>query len=195
MIVADIEASGIDNRVHGILSIGAVDFLDPDRKFYGECRIWDGAHVMDEALDVNGFSYEEIKSPEKQSEEELMEDFREWLHASENHTIAGQNPHFDSSFLNMAAERSGIDLGLAHRLIDLHSICFFHMVVMGIEPPVSKKRTELNSDTIMRYVGIPVEPRPHNALNGALWEAEAFSRLLYEEPLFEDFEEYAIPWA
>jgi len=39
MIVADIEATGLDPRKHSILSIGAVDFEHPERQFYGECRI------------------------------------------------------------------------------------------------------------------------------------------------------------
>jgi hypothetical protein len=46
----------------------------------------------------------------------------------------------------------------------------------------------------MEYVGIPVEPHPHVGINGAVWEAEAFSRLFYDKPLFEQFKEYPVPW-
>ncbi len=50
----------------------------------------------------------------------------------------------------------------------------------------------LDSDAVMTYVGIPTEPKPHIALNGALWEAEAISRLLYQKNLLSQFEQYPI---
>jgi len=46
----------------------------------------------------------------------------------------------------------------------------------------------------MEYVGIPAEPKPHNALRGAKWEAEVFMRLLYNKNLFPEFKEFEIPW-
>jgi hypothetical protein len=63
----------------------------------------------------------------------------------------------------------------------------------GIEPPLEKQRSALNSDRVMKYVGIPPEPKPHNALNGAKWEAEAFMRLFYDKNLFPEFKEYPVP--
>ncbi len=53
MIAIDVEASGIDYDMHSIVSVGTIDFADPTRQFYDECRIWDGAHIMEEALAVN----------------------------------------------------------------------------------------------------------------------------------------------
>ena len=46
----------------------------------------------------------------------------------------------------------------------------------------------------MEYVGIPVEPHPHNALNGAKQSTEAISRLLYDKKLLPEFDKYPIPW-
>ena len=37
MIVIDLETSGIDPMEHSILSLGAVDFDNPEYFFYGEC--------------------------------------------------------------------------------------------------------------------------------------------------------------
>ena len=82
---------------------------------------------------------------------------------------------------------------LAYRTIDLHTACWFHMVKKGITPPVANKRSDLNSDKIMKYVGIPTEPRPHNALNGAKVASEALSRLFYGKFLVEEFQDYPIP--
>lgn len=194
MIVIDIEASGVDCRVHSLLSIGAVDFSEPNRQYYGECRLRDGASFMEEALAVNGFLYEEIVNPNKQTEIELVEDFLVWFQKCENHTLAGQNPHFDLSFLEQACRWGGLNMPFAKRLIDLHSIAVFHMISKGLEPPIRKRRSDVDSNMIMRYVGIPEEPRPHNALNGAVWETEAFNRLFYNEGLFKDFERYQVSW-
>ena len=193
MIVIDVEASGVDSHKHSIVSVGGIDFDTPDRQFYEECRVWDGAHIMDEALAVNGFTREQITDSKKQTPEELIKKFIAWAESCGEYTFAGQNPSFDRDFLRLTAERSGINWPFAYRTLDLHSICFANMIKQGIEPPVVKHRTDLNSDKIMKYVGIPVEPHPHNALNGAKVAAEALSRLLYGKNLLPEFEAKPIP--
>lgn len=194
MIIVDVESSGVEPTKHSVLSIGAIDFSNPDNQFYGECRIWNGAHVMEEALAVNGFSREEITDKNKQTEESLVKSFLDWVLPLDEHTIAGQNPSFDRDAIHKAAERYHLNWPLAYRTIDLHTACYFHMVKKGIIPPVANKRSDLNSDKIMKYVGIPAEPRPHNALNGAKVATEALSRLLYGKTLLEEFKGYPISW-
>ena len=73
MIIVDIEASGTEPNIHSIVSIGAIDFDRPANRFLGRCRIWEGAHIMDGALEVNGFTEEDITDIGKQSEAELVE--------------------------------------------------------------------------------------------------------------------------
>src|SRR3990167_7054515 len=60
MIVLDIEATGVEPKKHSIVSIGALDLANPTNRFYMECRVWDGAHIMDEALGVNGFTRQQV---------------------------------------------------------------------------------------------------------------------------------------
>jgi len=194
MIILDIETTGTNPWKHSILSIGAIDFLDPNRTFSKECQIRPGAHIDEEGMRVNGMSREEINDPLKESEEKIVSDFFKWAMASIDHTIAGQNPSFDISFLQAASENYGLNFPLAHRTHDLHSICAMHMVKRGLSLPIENCRSALNSDAIMNYVGIPAEPKPHIAFNGAKWETEAFSRLLYDKTFFEEFKEYKIPW-
>ena len=43
-------------------------------------------------------------------------------------------------------------------------------------------------------VVIPEEPKPHNALTGALSHAEVIARLLYGRKLLPEFKEFEIPW-
>lgn len=194
MIIVDVESSGVDPIKHSLLSIGAVDFLNPKNQFYGECHVWDGAHIMDEALAVNGFTREQITDKKKQTEEDLVKFFLTWVETISEHTIAGQNPSFDRDFIHKASERYHLNWFLAYRTIDLHTACYFHMIKRGVKPPVANKRTDLNSDKIMEYVGIPAEPHPHNAMNGAKVAAEALSRLFYNKSLIEEFKGYPISW-
>ncbi|MGB8816217.1 MAG: 3'-5' exonuclease [Minisyncoccia bacterium] len=194
MIIVDVEASGTDTNKNSILSIGAFDFDNPRNQFYEECRAWPLAHINDDALVVNGFTKEQAEDPRKQSDAELVKNFISWALTCKEHTFAGQNPSFDRDFIHSSALRAHLDWPFAYRTIDQHSLCFMHMIKRGIMPPVSNNRSNLNSDRIMEYVGIPVESHPHNALNGAKVAGEAISRLLYNKNLLQEFEKYPIPW-
>src|SRR5580704_8291268 len=107
MLIVDVEASGVEPWKHSIVSIGALDFANPTNRLYEECRIWDGAHIMDGALQVNGFTTEQITDPSKQSEGDLVHRFLLWSEGLQERTFAGQNVSFDRDFLKYAAERAG----------------------------------------------------------------------------------------
>ncbi len=194
MIVVDVETTGTNSVKHSLISIGAVDMLRPQDTFYEECYIWENAHVDPEALEVNGMTEEQIRDTSKFSEKEIIRHFFAWFEDREVKIIAAHNPIFDISFIQDAADRGDVDFPLASRSIDLHSVCFAHMKWMGVEPVIKGGKSQLNSEAVSRYVGIPVEPKPHNGLNGALWEAEAFSRLLHNKTLLDQFKQYPIPW-
>lgn len=196
MLVVDIEASGLSAQKCSILSIGALDLDHPENRFYGECRVWDGAHVSDEALEVNGFTKEQTIDPAKKSEAELITEFLEWSQHLADRTLTGQNPSFDRDFLREAAERAGLSWDLAHRTIDTHSLAYMHIVKRGLPAPLDPqhRRSNLDLDAILNYCGIPDEPMPHNALTGALSHAEVASRLLFDRKLLPEFDQYAIPW-
>lgn len=196
MIVLDVEASGTEYHVHSIVSLGAIEFENPENRFYQECRVWDGAHIMDEALEVNGFTREEIEDENKKSEADLVRAFLAWANAVGEKTLAGQNVSFDRDFVKAAAGRAHIDYDLAYRTIDTHTLAWMHMVKRDIDPPIDpiKQHSKLNLDAVLNYVGIPSEPEPHNALTGALCHAEVIARLLYDKPHLPEFSEYEIPW-
>lgn len=183
MIVIDVESSGVIPEKHSLLGVGAVDFANPANTFYEECRIWDGAHVDDEALAVNGFTREQTTDLKKKTDKEVLVDFLAWIENIKEKTIAKHNPSFDRDFLQATAYRYHLNWPMAHRTIDLHTVCYFDMIKKGVEPPTLHGHSSLNSDSIYRYLGMPDEPKPHNALTGAKMEAEAFSRLFYGKPL------------
>jgi DNA polymerase III epsilon subunit-like protein len=196
MLIIDIEASGTDYAKHSIVSLGAVDFNNPARRFYVECRIWERAHIMEEALAVNGFSESEITDINKITEAELVTQFLEWSEMCKDRTLTGQNVSFDRDMLKAAVGRSGLNWTLPYRTLDTHTMCYMHMLARGLTPPFDEqhKRSALNLDAIMLYCGIPEEPEPHNALTGAMSHAEVTSRLLYGRPLLPEFLCYPLPW-
>jgi DNA polymerase III epsilon subunit-like protein len=193
MIVIDIEASGTNYEKHSILSIGALDFANPDNRFYGECRVWEGAHIDDEALAVNGFTMEQATDSTKETEAQLVAQFLSWADGVEDQTFAGQNVSFDRDYIKAACERAGYNYPFAHRTIDTHTVAYTHMVMRGREVPFEKRHSALNLDAVLRYVGIPDEPEPHNALTGALSHAEVLSRLFYGKGLLPEFAQFPVP--
>lgn len=197
MLVLDVEASGVEAHKHSIVSLGALDFSNPTNRFYEECRVWDGAHVMDDALKVNGFTMEQITDVRKQTEADLVHKFLVWSEGLTDRTLTGQNVSFDRDFVKYACERAGHTVWpFAYRTIDTHTLCWMHMVNRGKQPPVDPKhrRSALDLDAVLNYCGIPEEPNPHNALTGALSHAEVTSRLLYSRKLLPEFEQFDIPW-
>ncbi len=196
MLVIDIEGSGTEPQLHSIVSLGAIDLENPEHRFYEECRIWDGAHIMEGALAVNGFTEEQITDSSKQSEGELIRRFLEWSQHLGNRTLAGQNVSYDRNMVHAACAREGVAYDLAYRTIDTHTLCYMHMVKRGLPAPVDPqhRRSGLNLNLILNYCGIPNEPDPHNALTGALCHAEVVSRLLYDKKLLPEFAAFEIPW-
>jgi DNA polymerase III epsilon subunit-like protein len=196
MIIIDIEASGTVYDTHSIIALGAVDYENPEHRFYGECRIWEGAHVMEEATAIHGMSLDSITDPSKMSEAELVQSFMEWSQHMADRTLVGQNVSFDRDFLKAACLRAHLPWDLAHRTIDTHTLAWMHMVKRGLTPPIDEqhRRSALNLDVILNYCGIPGEPEPHNALTGAFCHAEVTSRLLHNRLLLPEFSMYPIPW-
>lgn len=196
MIILDIEASGTEYGKHSIVSLGALDSEHPENQLYLECRIWDGAHIMDGALAVNGFTEAEITDQNKMTEAELIRNFLGWAKEIKDQTLCGQNISFDRDFVKAACERAGEVFPLAYRTIDTHTLAYMHMVKRGLTPPfdATHHRTALNLDRVLEYCGILAEPTPHNALTGALCHAEVASRLLHDQKLLSQFTDYPIPW-
>ncbi len=194
MIIVDVETTGTDSNCHSLISIGAIDFDNPENVFFEECTAFPGAKVEEEATKINGVSEIDAFDPKKQSDKDLVLHFFNWMKRVDDHTIAGQNPQFDTGFIIETARRYHLNFSVPKRVVDLHSATWTHMLLNGKKPPLENNRSGLNSDVIMNYVGIPAEPHPHIAINGAKYEAEAFSRILRNSSFFSEFKQYPIPW-
>lgn len=193
MIVIDIETSGTDPHKHSILSIGAVDFSDPKRQFYQECRIEEGKEYEEEALKVNGFKKGELNDSSKKSLEMILNEFVEWIKPIEDKTVGGHNVHFDVGFLNYSFKRYNINFSFGHRTVDTHSLVYASVLSRDLKIPLKDGKTAIDSDYVSTYTGLPPEPKPHNALNGAKIEAESLSRLIFGRNLLDEYRKYEIP--
>lgn len=160
LYAVDVETTGTDARRHSLLSVGVVSLEDPTKTFYEECRIWDGASIEKEALDVNGFTGLEAIDPNKQSEAELVSKLREWLGPSP--IMVAHNAAFDRDFIGEAFKRAGGYTPFSFRTIDIHSIVYMHLLRTKKDIPKS-----LSLNNCLKAFGLPAEPNPHNALTGA----------------------------
>jgi DNA polymerase III epsilon subunit-like protein len=193
MIVLDIETTGTDPQLHSIVEVGAIDFDHPGNYFNERCQIREGAEIDPAALEINGLTVNEIHDKTLLNQRELISRLMAWMEQIEDRTIAGQNVDFDISFLNESSARCGMNFRLGKRKVDQHSLVYAHYLKRNIKPPLKNGFSDLNSDSIMKYVGLPPEPKPHRAINGARYEAEALSRLIYGKVMFDEFAAYAIP--
>lgn len=195
MIALDVETTGLDPDTCSIVSLGAVDTEHPENQFYDECGAWEGAHLSEEALRVHGFTKEELLGGDKKSEADLIRSFVAWAtDRPSDRTLIAQNPSFDHDFVRAACKRAGIEFPFAKRTIDTHTLVWLHMTLSNVPPPVGSHHSLISLDFSLRYCGIPEEPRPHNALTGALSHAEVFSRIAYTKKLLPEFTEFDIPW-
>ncbi len=200
MIIVDVEMTGLDPKKHSIVSIGALDFYNPNNQFYQECRIWEGAEIFEgntefePALKRNGFTLEQITDKSKPSVEQIIDFFVKWTNTCNVKLLAGHNPFIEYQFLKNSAERAKIEWPFAYRTVDLYSIFYEYILRNNLVKAKTDDPKKQNLDHILNYVGLPNETRPHNALTGAKMEAEAFSRLIHKRNLLKDFESYELPW-
>ncbi len=189
MIVFDIETTGLLPEKHSILSIGAIDANNLRNHFYMECRARKGAEIAKDALDINGFSYAEVRDRRKPSEAEMVREWIRWLRKSPNSRLAGQNIIlFDIPFLKHAARVGGIEFRpKPGRIIDMKDICLERYKYSTSRFKDVPELIDTHSRHIYEFVGMPLEPNPHNALIGAVYEAEALNRLLYGSCLIKGF--------
>lgn len=189
MISIDCEMTGLDYERCAVISVGAIDLKNPERRLYIEMRPFDGATIQDEGMAVNGFTAEQVLNFPK-SQKEGLEELKKFLDESDNRTVLGQNVATDVYFLNKAFERMEIDCRIPYRVLDLHSLICSKILLSGDEIPMLERKSTLNLDKLLNMAGIPEEPKPHIAINGALSAAEVFYRLIQGRCVLPEFAQY-----
>jgi len=170
VIFLDIETSGLYPKTHGILSIGAC--TGDGQNFYGECRLRPEANVSKRALEINGFTMDEIDDPELQDEWELYAGFVDWCRERDDFLLCGENVgSFDVGFLMAAHKLAGDEDKwlFGYRYLDLHTLAYY------------KLGKSMSQDEVREWLNLGAEPQPHNALTGANCARETWFKLLEVE--------------
>ena len=194
MIIVDIETTGLNPEKCGIASIGAVDFKNPENQFYVEPWVSRDTLISEEALKINGFTREQLFDLSKYCVCDCLKQFFSWASKDiEDMTLAGENVAFDANFLEANARMSNLPWIFGHRYEDLHTLSRQAHRKIGVQLPIEYNRSALSLDETLKFVGLPIEPKPHNGLTGAKLEAEAFSRLINKSVLLPEYASYKIP--
>jgi DNA polymerase III epsilon subunit-like protein len=181
MIVVDIETTGMEPLRNSILSIGALDFGNPENRFYGECRMDKGAEVTNIALKINGFTRREITDPKKPSSKDLLKDFSDWALKIKERTIAGDNIWFDIGFLKEYFRKYRLKWIFKKKYVELHEMS---PLLTGLP---------WSLDAVLYMVGVPPRNKTHNALNDAELTAEAMARVAAGKSIIKNFNKHPVP--
>lgn len=170
LFALDIETGGLSPTKNSILSIGAVH-IDSGDEFYVECRNQGGREIDDFALKVNGFTIQEITDKTKVTSPVAYAILTHWiLRYTQKPMLIGENlPSFDVQFLIDAQKHGSSPWIFGHRHLDLHSLSF---ATFG---------RSVKMDEALVLLGLPPEPRPHNALTGARVTRDVFKKLMKYE--------------
>ena len=186
MIILDIETTGTDPHRNCMVSLGAIDY-ETGKEFYGECSIYRDSLVDPLAMEINGFNIDQIRPGVKQEAHCLYYEFNDWAGQFPDKLLAGHNVgHLDLPFLEHLHETSfNFDWAFGYRTVDLHSLAY---LVFG---------QSLKLSAICEKLGVPPEPKPHNALNGARVTRECFYGIcqLVRYNLKPDWAQLAAEWA
>jgi DNA polymerase III epsilon subunit-like protein len=192
MISIDCEMTGLDLEKCAVISIGAIDLKNPERRIYIEMRPFEGALIQEEGLAINGFTKERLDNLPL-SQKEGLTLLKTFLDESEERNVLGQNVSFDLYYLNKAFIREEIDCKIPHRVLDLHSMVCAKLLLNKESIPMEERKSTLNLDHLLIMAGIPEEPKPHVALTGALSAAEVYFRLIEGRSVLPEFAQHPYP--
>lgn len=194
MIVVDIETTGLSPVKNGIVEIAAIKLDSPEICFQTLCKIDEEDEIDTKALEVNGQSEEEVRDTKRISQKEALIKFFKWVKEQDDFCIIGQNVgEFDWRFLDIKAEKYGLDFPLHKRSIDLHTLAFLKYAQIHNKLPIADGKSIMNLPNILDLAGLKDERNNHNALEDCKLEAECFSRLVYGKNLLKEYSKFPIP--
>jgi DNA polymerase III alpha subunit (gram-positive type) len=155
MIFLDIETTGTDPQRNTIASIGAYH-PKSGKEFYAECYVSLRSEISKKALEINGFTLEQLSDTSKPAAGDVYRQLVDFCIRYDDFLLAGENiGSFDVQFLKSLAVRTNSVWPFKYRYVDLHTVSF---LVFG---------ESLSQDQVREKLGMGPEPKPHNALTGA----------------------------
>lgn len=170
VISIDLETTGIDPVKNGVISFGAAT-IEGNHQFYVENYLRRGVEIDPKALEVNGESAAKLLKRNKEeyaSEWEALQALINFANRYDTHIICGKNPDFDYKFLMEIWKRNGKnekDFPFSYRKIDVGGLCLYKIIQEGHSIP----KEGASSSFIQEKLKLQEEPKPHNALTGAIY--------------------------
>ena len=187
MIVFDVETSGLDEKINGVLSLGAI-MLPGGETFYHETRLRGDLEAHPKALAVNGFTEEEIRSEDRQPMARTVKAFSDWAAGADDMILAGWNTTFDYRFLKAEYDREAARWPFKYRVIDIQTIAYTLMRIRDQFTPKHDGVSTVGLNYTLKWLGMPPEAEPHNALTGAQANVDvllALTKMIQVVPLVQ----------
>jgi DNA polymerase-3 subunit epsilon len=176
VIVFDVETSGLDEKTNGVIGLGAI-MLPGGDTFYHEPRLTETLQAHPKALEVNGFTEEEIRSKDRIDMETTLRHFNDWAVLADDMILGGWNSTFDYRFLAAEYERHGLRWPFKYRVVDIQSIAYTVMRLKDKWTPMHDGVSTVGLNYTLKWLGLPPEPEPHNALTGAQMNVDVLMAL------------------
>ncbi len=170
LAITDIETTGLDAQIHEIIEIGLIvvnqrtlRVLD---KFESRVSPTYIETAIPKALEINGYNEKDWENTPT-----LKEVMKTYAKKTESAIFLAHNITHDWSFIQEAFKKTEVENLMDYHRIDLLTLAW---------SKVSKlpNLTKLRLSDMCKYFGIPTEPEPHRAINGAQKELEVLKKLL-----------------
>lgn len=116
------------------------------------------------AMDLNAYSRENWKDAVS-----LKEGMGRYAQKTTGCIFIAFNATFDWGFINYAFEQTGVQDRMDYHRFDVMSMAYFKL---------KNKIEKWRLSSVAKYLGLPEEPMPHRAINGAYTALEVYKKLL-----------------
>lgn len=165
----DVETSGLDFVKHEILEIGLVLVDQKTGEITDTLNIKVRPEHIEtanpEALKVNGYS-----EADWQDAVSIVEAIVLYGEKAKDAIFCSHNVTFDWSFIAEAFKKAGLKSPLDYHRLDLFTLIWAKAKDSNIE--------SFSLSKVARFLGLPEEPLPHRAINGARTAHEIFKTLI-----------------
>lgn len=175
-IFLDTETSGLNSQVHHILELAyrIVDLQTGEIKESYQAIVSQPIEAWKkgdpESLRINGFSWEEVSqgTPPKQIAQEVISCFTKWGIRRKEAVFICQNPSFDRIFFSQLIDSDQQEVRKwPYHWLDLASMYW----AISMEKATRSQgkfpwETGFSKDMIASHYKLPVEAKPHRAMNG-----------------------------
>ena len=168
--ITDVETTGLDAVKHEILEIGLVLVDQRTDEVIDTLNIKVKPEHIEtadpNALKINGYDPENWLNAVS-----LLEAMTLYSHKAKNAIFCSHNVTFDWSFIAAAFKKAGLKSTLDYHRLDLFSLIWAKTKDSNIE--------SFSLSKVALFLGLPEEPLPHRAINGARTAHEIYKKITH----------------